>query len=443
MTPLSIILLLFGVFGAVVRPLRLPAWSLPLAAVVAELAIGVVSPSEARTALDPLRAPIGFLLAAVPLAALLDRLGFFSSVAALLTRGRRGVGGLWLMAAVVVALLNLDAAVVLLTPLYVGIARRTGRDPLTLALPPVLLACLASSVLPVSNLTNLIAAARTGADSGAFLANLGLPSLVAVAVGWLAYQRFLIGKASVAEPAGPTTEPGGVAGVGSPVRPARAGGHGEPEGGGPGSTDFADVIDPSAMLVGGVLMAAVLTGFVVGHSAGIEPWAVALAADAVLLLATPLMRGGVASVLRVAWRSVPIGTALVALSLGVLADAAAVHLHVDRLVAGSSTADLARTAALSALAANLFNNLPALLVALPALGRHVTPTLWAVLLGVNMGPVLLITGSLASLLWLDTLGRLGVQAHPRDFARAGALVGLPAGAAALAVSLLVHAFGWG
>ncbi|MBO0748226.1 MAG: hypothetical protein J2O47_07740, partial [Acidimicrobiaceae bacterium] len=71
------------------------------------------------------------------------------------------------------------------------------------------------------------------------------------------------------------------------------------------------------------------------------------------------------------------------------------------------------------------------------------PTLWAVLLGVNMGPVLLATGSLASLLWLETLGRLGVRAHPRDFGRAGVLVGLPAGAAALAVSLAIHAFGWG
>ncbi|MBO0747887.1 MAG: hypothetical protein J2O47_06040, partial [Acidimicrobiaceae bacterium] len=224
MTPLRIILLLLGVFGAVARPLRLPAWSLPLAAVAVELVVGAVSFTEARTALDPLRAPIGFLLAAVPLAALLDRLGFFSSLAALLTGCRRGVGGLWVMAAAVVALLNLDAAVVLLTPLYVGIARRTGRDPLVLALPPVLLACLASSVLPVSNLTNLIAAARTGARSGAFLANLGLPSLVAVGVGWLAYRRFFL----------------------------RADGPGR-QTGGPGFGDLAGAVDRRALFIGGLL----------------------------------------------------------------------------------------------------------------------------------------------------------------------------------------------
>ncbi|MCL2395770.1 MAG: SLC13 family permease, partial [Acidimicrobiaceae bacterium] len=248
MTPLRIILLLLGVFGAVTRPRRLPAWSFPLAAVGIELAVGAVSTADARSALDPLRAPIGFLLAAVPLAALLDRLGFFSSMAALLIRGRHGLGGLWAMAAVVVALLNLDAAVVLLTPLYVGIARRTGRDPLLFALPPVLLACLASSVLPVSNLTNLIAAARTGARSGAFLANLGLPSIIAVSVGWLAYQKLVKGAGARRRAASRDETAAAV----------------------------AEVVDRQALLIGGLLMAAVLTGFVAGHAVGIEPWVVAV-----------------------------------------------------------------------------------------------------------------------------------------------------------------------
>ena len=46
----------------------------------------------------------------------------------------------------------------------------------------VLLACLASSFLPVSNLTNLIAAGRLGLAPGAFLARLGLPSVVGLTV---------------------------------------------------------------------------------------------------------------------------------------------------------------------------------------------------------------------------------------------------------------------
>jgi arsenical pump membrane protein len=121
----------------------------------------------------------------------------------------------------------------------------------------------------------------------------------------------------------------------------------------------------------------------------------------------------------------------------VLAAAAVVHLPVDRLIGGTSVADLARTAGVAAAGANVVNNLPALLVALPVTGRGVTPSLWAVLLGVNMGPVLVVTGSLASLLWLDALHRLGVPVRARDFSRIGAQVGLPAALAGVGTALLL------
>jgi arsenical pump membrane protein len=88
-------------------------------------------------------------------------------------------------------------------------------------------------------------------------------------------------------------------------------------------------------------------------------------------------------------------------------------------------------------AANVVNNLPALLVALPTLGDHSSESLWSVLLGVNMGPLVLATGSLASLLWLATLNRLGVEASPRDFTRLGVTVGVPAFLAAFGVQILV------
>jgi arsenical pump membrane protein len=386
------------VAGAVGRPFRAPAWVVPLVAAILDVASGAVSTSLLRSSLDPLRSPIGFLLAAVPLAVLLDRLGFFTNLAVLLTRGRHGVGGLWILAALVTTVLNLDAGVVLLTPLYVRVAHRSGRDPLALAFPPVLLACLASSALPVSNLTNLIAASQTGAGTGDFLSHLALPSLVATTVGWVAYRRFVLvpsTKGSASRPA-------------EPLEPV--------------------AVDRRPLVVGGVITFLVLVGFVAGDSVGLPPWAVALAADAVLLVV----------VRQVPWRQVPAGTALVAASLGVLAAGAVRGLGVDHLISGSSTADLARAAGLSAAAANLFNNLPALLVALHAVGSHVTPTLWAVLIGVNMGPVLLVTGSLASLLWLDTLGRLGVVVQARDFTRVGVRVGLPAAVSGLAVSLLLH-----
>jgi arsenical pump membrane protein len=407
---LAVILLLAGVAGAVIRPLGLPAWIVPVVAVGLDLVTGAGSwhgRAGAAHAVRQLDQPIGFLLAAVPLAVLLDRLGFFAAAAQLLTRGRHADGGLWILAALVTTVLNLDAAVVLLTPLYIKIARRRGDDPLTLALQPVILSWLASSALPVSNLTTLIAVSDTGASTGAFVGHLALPSLVAVVVGWWCYRRLPRRDADRrADPAGPS----------------RAG---------PPGAGALDDGQRRALRIGGAVVVAVLVGFVLGRSVGIEEWEVAAGADAVLL----------AVVRRPPWRAVPVGTALVAGSLAVLASAAVAHLDLGRLLGGDSVLGLARTAGVAAVLANAVNNLPALLVVLPALGHHPGPSLWAVLIGVNMGPVLLVTGTLASLLWLDTLHRLDVEVSARDLTRAGARVGLPGATAGLATLLVLHAVG--
>jgi arsenical pump membrane protein len=403
MAVLDVAALLLGVAGAVLRPWRVPPWVAPVLAAVVVIAAGGLGPTGVSGALSPLRAPIGFLLAAVPLAVMLDRAGWFAAVAARLERRGSGIGGLWVLAAVVPTVLNLDAAVVLLTPLYVSVARRRGLDPLTLAVQPVLLACLASAALPVSNLTNLIAASATGATTVQFLEALGLPSLAATATGWVFYRRWAATRSF--SPAGAAL---------APAAPVAAG-------------------DGKVLAWGSALVAAVLVGFVAGDPLGIAPWEVAIGADVVL----------VAVARRVPLRSVPVGTALVALGLGVAASAAAAHLPVARLLAAGGVAGQAGITAVMAGTANVANNLPALLVALPALGHRPSPTLWSVLVGVDMGPVLLATGSLASLLWLGSLERLGVAAGPRDFTAVGVRVGLPAAVAGAATHLALHAAGIG
>lgn len=294
--------------------------------------------------------------------------------------------------------LNLDTAIVLLTPIYIDIARRTGRDPLVLAASTVLLACLASSVLPVSNLTNLIAVEQTGATAADFVAHLALPAAVAIGVGWWCYRwRF--------DPDRRVSMPIEHVGSASPPNPAAPG---------------------RSTTIGFVLLTAVVFGFVLGPTVGAPAWTVAVAADVVIF--TVLRRP-----LRPA--DIPLGTAAAVASIGVLAAGAAAALHTSRLIAGTNSLALARTIGATALGANVLNNLPALLVALPATGDGVGPRTWAVLIGVNMGPVVLVTGSLASMLWLDALNRFGVRATARDFTRIGVSVGLPAALAGAATFL--------
>ena len=166
-------------------------------------------------------------------------------------------------------------------------------------------------------------------------------------------------------------------------------------------------------------------GLTAGTAAGIPAWSVALAVLAVLAIRQR----------RLPWRSVPVGIVVIALSLAILTEAA--FVDVPKLQ-GLSTFELAGVVGLFALVANLCNNLPAALVGLgPA---HATgASVWAVLLGVNAGPVLLVTGSLASLLWLDSTRRLDVAVGPREFARVGVRVGLPALAAATATFVVLQA----
>ena len=91
-----------------------------------------------------------------------------------------------------------------------------------------------------------------------------------------------------------------------------------------------------------------------------------------------------------------------------------------------------------ALASNLINNLPAGLIAGSALAtadvqRQVAN---AVLIGVDLGPNLSVTGSLAAILWLNALRRDGIEVSALSFLKLGLVVTLPALAAALLAVVL-------
>ncbi len=77
--------------------------------------------------------------------------------------------------------MSLDTTAVLLTPVVLTLTRRLGLRALPFALLAVWLANTASLLLPVSNLTNLLALQRAHLGSPAFAARMALPELVAVA----------------------------------------------------------------------------------------------------------------------------------------------------------------------------------------------------------------------------------------------------------------------
>lgn len=179
------------------------------------------------------------------------------------------------------------------------------------------------------------------------------------------------------------------------------------------------------------VVAAAVAGFVLGPRVGIQPWMVALGADVVLVVATRFLP----------ITSVPLGTAVVAGGLAVLATGTAARLHLGDLLSAHSLGGLALTSIAAGAAANVVNNLPATLVALATGPHRVTSGLWPLLLGVNMGPTLLLTGSLASLLWAEGARAAGLEVHWRDYLRLGVRVGLPAFFVGLVAFLAQRALG--
>jgi arsenical pump membrane protein len=312
---------------------------------------------------------LAFLLAGVPLAWLLDELGFFDAVISTIS-GPSGraipTWTLWFLAALTTVVLNLDTTVVLLTPLALRLARRSGVDPLPIAAIPLLLASLASSVLPVSNLTTLVVAARLHLGVGQVLAHLALPSVAASLAGWAVHRRLL---------------------------PARL------------DVDPAPWVDRRALRVGGAIVATLLVGFVVGPSFGVQPWMSALAADLVLM----------AVVRSVPWRHLPVATAVVVAAVALMADAVVPSgLHLD---SGSlqHPAPVAGLVLGGAALANVVNNLPALFVGLAGV-HHMSWAMWAWLLGINTGAALLPIGALANILWRRVLRHDGIRVTLRIYA---------------------------
>ena len=376
----SVVVLVGVLVFAVVRPRGLPETvaAIPGAGVV--VASGLVPWREAGRELATLGPTVGFLAAVLVLAHLADEAGVFGYagvVAGRFSRGspRRLLAVVFVIASVTTAVLSLDATVVLLTPAVLATAARA-----RLRAKPHLYACAhlansASLLLPVSNLTNLLAFAASGLTFARFAGLMALPWLAVVATEYVVLRWFFARE--LATPA--QREPI------SPMAPPW----------------FALAV-----------LAATLVGFGVAQPAGVHPAWVA-AGGALVLAAARLVRqpmGEAGRLVRAA--NLPFCAFVFGLGIVVLAvRRGGVGALVDRLVPDrGDLAGLLATAVVAAVLANLVNNLPATLMLTP-LVAHSPGLLLAVLLGVNIGPNLTYVGSLATLLWRRIL-------HARDHAPA-------------------------
>jgi arsenical pump membrane protein len=401
---LALVLLAATLGVAVARP---PYLSEALAAAVGAVVlviVGAVGPSKAGDALRELGPTVAFLAAMLLIADGCRREGLFDAMGAMMARGTRGspqrlLAFVFAIAAAVTAVLSLDANVVLLTPVVFATAARmrTSAKPHVYACAH--LANSASLLLPVSNLTNLLAFHASKLSFTRFAALMALPTIAAVAVEWVVFRRFF--SIDLGRP----RHPG--------ARPAR-----------PELPRFALTV-----------LALTLVGFALSSVLGIEPvWFAAAGATAITI---PALARRTATPLELARAAEP-GFLIFVLGLGVIVAAASGNGLATAvravLPAGGSLPDLLAIAALSAILANLVNNLPATLILVPVVAAAGPGPVLATLIGVNIGPNLTYVGSLATLLWRRILRAEDTDVELGEFIRLGALT-VPASLVAATVLL--------
>src|SRR5437899_5228444 len=190
---LALALALVGLAGTLAVAIARPPW-LPEAAVAAATAIllvvvGAVSIDRARQAISDLAPTIAFLAALLLLADGCRRQGLFEALGQLMARRsgdspRRLLGLVFVVAASVTVVLGLDSTIVLLTPVVFATATRLRMSPTPHVYACSHLANSASLLLPVANLTNLLAYRPSGLSFTRFAVLMALPTAGAIAVEW-------------------------------------------------------------------------------------------------------------------------------------------------------------------------------------------------------------------------------------------------------------------
>lgn len=361
----------------------LPRWEVLVGTLaLAGLALsGRTDTRQAWTAVRQVLPALAFLVAVLVLARMCSDAGLFEAIGAEVARAGRfsparltGLG--FLTAAVVTAVLNLDATVVLLGPVLVAAAVRVGLSPRPAAWTSVRLANSASTLLPVSNLTNLLAFSASGLTFLRFAWLMWPVWLVALAGEWLVLRVCFR----------------------TDLRPAVV-----------SATPDEPVPLPRLPLV---VVGGVLAGFVLGSPLHVAPaWPAAVGAAVLVAAELGRRETSVGHVLRAA--GLPLAYFV---GCWVVVVAQVAGSPAGRWVAGvvPERTDLPGLVTISLVAmvsANVVNNLPATLLLLPFVAPLGATAVLALLVGVNVGASLSYVGSLANLLWLRTLagGRPGAR----------------------------------
>lgn len=288
---------------------------------------------------------------------------------------------------VVTALLSNDATAVVLTPAILAAVRRARAHPRPYLLACAFVANAASFLLPMSNPANLVVYGGHMPSLGGWLRFFLLPSVASLVATYFLLR--MLSRDALAD------------GIESP-------------------TERIALTPAGRLALGGLIFASIV--LLVASGLKISLGKPTCAAAVAALVIVSLKDRGIFKrvVVGISWSILPLVAGLFVL-VGALNSAGLLRLIENAFHWLTQQPRLAAwliTAGGTALAGNAMNNLPVALAGGAALTQ--TPQLaHAVLIGVNLGPNLSVTGSLATILWLIALRRDGVEITRWEFFKAG------------------------
>lgn len=367
---------------------------------------GLLPADTARSSIGRIAPLLLFLFSVIVLAELTKEAGVFDAIAERMARAGRGnYVALFLLCVVFASLttifLNLDTTAVLLTPVMLALAARARIVTLPLAMTTVWLANTASLLLPVSNLTNLLAADRVALQTRAFAARMWMPQLAVLAVTmallWAFYWR----------------------------RPMRGEDTYDPP-------DLAPVRDRVLFSATGIACLLFIGAILAGVHTGIQLGIAAAVAAVVAVAAFAVRDRSVLRPVLIPWQLMVFVTGLFlvvpTLERFGLDDVMRALVGHDDDAAGAL-----RAAFSGAGLSNVLNNLPAYVAGESAVPASNKDQLLSLLIGTNVGPVITPWGSLATLLWFEWCRRWGVRVPIRTFVLTGTVLAVLGCAAAVGV----------
>jgi arsenical pump membrane protein len=370
------------------------------------VATGLLPHADADATIRRILPLLLFLGSVIVLAELTADAGVFDVIAVRVAGLARGnYPALFVMcvffAAATTTVLNLDTTAVLLTPVMLALARRARIAPIPLAMTTVWLANTASLLLPVSNLTNLLAANRVALPAAAFASRMWPVQLASMAATmvflWVFYWRR------------------GERGMDRYDPPP------------PQQPDDAVLFWVAALACLLFITLIVVTGIQLGYAS-------AMAAAVVVAVFAARKRAALRLRL-VPWR-------LLVFVVGLFLVVQTVSLHglaaVTRALIGNGTGAIGalRAAATGAGLSNAVNNLPAYVAGEAVIPFSHHEQLLALLIGTNVGPIITPWASLATLLWYERCRAYDAAVPLRKFMLTGAGLALCGVGAAVGALLL-------